>query len=134
MSYETNVDYLLEDKTVKDMCKIADVDADACKIAFLSAKQNCAETEDQSTSLVDVIPGQDGNGIFSRQFFEKITNETSVEFTCSHFNLLEYGNYEDEHPESLVIELQEKRKAIADFAKTIVVAEDTVVASEPALE
>ena len=30
-----------------------------------------------------------------------------------------YGNYEDEHPQSLVDDLQEKRKIISDFAKTM---------------
>ena len=119
MSYEVNVDFLLEDPTVKDLCKIAEVDNDSCKIAFLSAKKNCSLTEDQTTSVIDSILEEDATGKFAKQFFEKVTEDASVTFTCQHLNLLEYGNYEDEHPQSLVDDLQEKRKIISDFAKTM---------------
>ena len=129
MSYEVNVDYLLEDPTVQDMCKIAEVDTDTCKVAFLSAKKDCSETEVQTTLITDAIPEMDQNSAFAKQFFEKITEKTNLSFTCQHLNLIEYGNYEDEHPQSLVEDLQEKRKIISDFAKTLV---DNIEETPPA--
>ena len=123
MSYEINVDYLLEDLTIKDMCKIAEVDSDTCKIAFLSAKKDCGETEVQTTPITDAIIPMDQNSEFAKQFFEKITKETNLSFTCQHLNLIEYGNYEDEHPQSLVDDLNAKRKVISEFASKLEDAE-----------